>query len=113
MPSLQIYEHASFPEARGLIYDESEMALFRAKLSYQATIDARMESKDPNLAAIAETQARILKRWEMLKHMDKEATDNGTLDPTIKTQMAQHAWRYKQLEEVATKTGAWRRRHVY
>ncbi|ODM22059.1 hypothetical protein SI65_02905 [Aspergillus cristatus] len=106
MPSMQIYEHGSFPEARGLIYDESEMALFRAKLSYQSTIDARMASKDPNLAAIAETQARILKRWEMLKHIDKEAMDNGTRDPTIKTQMAQHAWRYKQLEEVATKTGA-------
>lgn len=82
------------------------MALFRAKLSYQSTIDARMASKDPNLAAIAETQARILKRWEMLKHIDKEATDNGTLNPTIKGELKQLPWRYKELEKKATETGA-------
>lgn len=106
MPFREIYELGSFPEARGLIYDESEMALFRAKLSYNSTIDARLASKDPNLASIAESQARILKRWELLKHMEKEMADRGSaLAPGDKKQMQQYEWRYKMLEEVATKNG--------
>lgn len=91
------------PEAQGLKYDESEMALFKAKLSYHSTIDQRLASKDANLASIADHQARILKRWELLKQTEKEMTDRGkSLEPHDKKQLAQYEWRYKNLEELAT-----------
>ena len=98
------HDFSSLPEARGLVYDEAEMALFHAKLSYHSTIDERMASKDTNLASISEHQARILKRWEMLKQGEKEMAEKGkSLSPAEKKQLAQYEWRYKQLEELATK----------
>ncbi|RJE21609.1 hypothetical protein PHISCL_06044 [Aspergillus sclerotialis] len=99
------HDSNSLPEARGLVYDETEMALFHAKLSYHSTIDERMASKDTNLASISEHQARILKRWEMLKQGEKEMAEKGkSLSPAEKKQLAQYEWRYKRLEELATKT---------
>ncbi|PYH93628.1 hypothetical protein BO71DRAFT_441578 [Aspergillus ellipticus CBS 707.79] len=96
---------ATLPEARGLKYDESDMALFHAKLSYHSTIEERMASKDSNLASISEHQARILKRWEMLKQVEKEMSEKGKiLSPAEKNQLAQYEWRYRRLEEVATKS---------
>lgn len=93
------------PEAQGLKYDESEMALFHAKLSYHATINERMASQDSNLASISEAQARILKRWEMLQQLEKELAEKGRcLSPTDKKQLAQYEWRYKELEKTATQT---------
>ncbi|KAJ5095340.1 hypothetical protein NUU61_004696 [Penicillium alfredii] len=93
------------PEVQGIKYDESEMALFHAKLSYHSTIDERMASQDTNLASISEQQARILKRWEMLKQAEKEMADKGkSLPPGDKKQLAQYEWRYKQLEKLVTKT---------
>ncbi|GAQ04227.1 hypothetical protein ALT_1548 [Aspergillus lentulus] len=104
MPSKGCHSN-SLPEARGLTYDESDMALFHAKLSYHSTIEERMASKDTNLASISEHQARILKRWEMLKQVEKEMADKGKcLSPAEKKQLAQYEWRYKRLEELATKT---------
>ncbi|KAF4218141.1 hypothetical protein CNMCM5793_005872 [Aspergillus hiratsukae] len=104
MPSKGSHSN-SLPEARGLKYDESDMALFHAKLSYHSTIEERMASKDTNLASISEHQARILKRWEMLKQVEKEMADKGKcLSPAEKKQLAQYEWRYKRLEELATKT---------
>ncbi|KAH2179993.1 hypothetical protein KXW37_004674 [Aspergillus fumigatus] len=104
MPSKGCHSN-SLPEARGLKYDESDMALFHAKLSYHSTIEERMASKDTNLASISEHQARILKRWEMLKQVEKEMADKGKcLSPAEKKQLAQYEWRYKRLEELATKT---------
>lgn len=105
MPPESSQETTVMPEAQGLKYDESEMALFKAKLSYHSTIDARMASKDTNLASISEHQARILKRWEMLKQTEKEMTEKGkSLPPGDKKQLEQYEWRYKHLEELATKT---------
>lgn len=93
------------PEAQGLKYDESEMALFHAKLSYHSTIDERMASKDSNLASISEAQAKLIKRWEMLKQLEKELAEKGkSLSPTDQRQLAQYEWRYKHLEKTATKT---------
>ncbi|OJJ44278.1 hypothetical protein ASPZODRAFT_135073 [Penicilliopsis zonata CBS 506.65] len=101
MPSKSTQD--SFPEVRGLIYDESEMALFHAKLAYHSTIDARNASQDTNLASISEHQARILRRWEMLKQAEKELADKGkSLSAADKKQLAQYEWRYKRLEELAT-----------
>lgn len=98
------YDFGPLPEAQGLVYDESEMALFHAKLSYHSTIHERLASKDSNLTSIAESQARIIKRWEMLKHMEKDMADRGErLDPRDKKQMAQYEWRYKHLEDLATR----------
>ncbi|KAF9893082.1 hypothetical protein FE257_012493 [Aspergillus nanangensis] len=94
----------SLPEARGLKYDESDMALFHAKLSYHSTIDDRMASKDSNLSSIAEAQTRILKRWELLKQVEKEMAEKGKcLSPAEKKHLAQYEWRYKTLEDAATK----------
>lgn len=96
---------SAMPEAQGVKYDESEMALFHAKLSYHSTIDERMASQDSNLASISEAQAKILKLWEMLKHREKELAEKGrSLSPTDKRQMAQYEWRYKELEKTATQT---------
>lgn len=105
MPPKGAQDTAVMPEAQGLKYDESDMALFHAKLSYHSTIDERMASQDTNLASISEAQARILKRWEMLKQAEKELTAQGkSLSPTDKRQLAQYEWRYKHLEQTATKT---------
>ncbi|KAI9928926.1 hypothetical protein MW887_001319 [Aspergillus wentii] len=102
MPSKSSHDMASLPEARGLIYDETEMALFHAKLSYHSTIEERLASKDPNLASISEHQAKLLKRWEITK---KEIVDKGKiLTPADKKQLAQLEWRYKNLEDMATKS---------
>ncbi|PYH45540.1 uncharacterized protein BP01DRAFT_43539 [Aspergillus saccharolyticus JOP 1030-1] len=104
MPPKGIYQTA-LPEGCGLKYDESDMALFHAKLSYHSTIEARMESKDSNLVSISDAQGRILKRWEMLKQVEKEMADKGKcLSPAERKQLAQYEWRYKRLEEVATKS---------
>lgn len=90
------------PEARGLKYDESDMALFHAKLTYHSTIEARKNSEDNNLRSISDHQARIIKRWEMLKQVEKEMTDKGKcLSPAEKSQLAQYEWRFKTLEELA------------
>ncbi|KAL4782425.1 hypothetical protein BJX76DRAFT_369186 [Aspergillus varians] len=95
----------ALPEPEGLTYDESDMALFRAKLSYHSTIDSRLASKDTNLASISEHQARIIKRWEMLKQVEKDMAEKGkSLSPGEKKQLAQYEWRYNMLEELATKS---------
>lgn len=81
------------------------MALFHAKLSYHSTIDERMASQDSNLASISEAQAKILKRWEMLKQAEKELAAQGkSLPATDKRQLAQYEWRFNHLEKTATKT---------
>ncbi|PWY80305.1 hypothetical protein BO94DRAFT_548303 [Aspergillus sclerotioniger CBS 115572] len=101
----KLSHQVALPEARGLKYDETDMALFHAKLSYHSTIEERMASKDPNLASISEHQARILRRWEMLKHSEKEMADKGkSLSPAERNQLAQYEWRYKRLEELVTKS---------
>lgn len=93
------------PEVQGLKYDESKMALFHAKLSYHSTIDQRLATEDSHLASISEAQAKILKRWEMLKQLEDELADKGeTLSACDKRQLAQYAWRYKELEKTATQT---------
>lgn len=93
------------PEVQGLKYDESKMALFHAKLSYHSTIDERMASEDKYLASISEAQAKLLKGWEMLKQREDELSEKGeTLPACDKRQLAQYAWRYKQLEKTATQT---------
>lgn len=90
------------PEAKGLKYNESEMALFHAKLSYHATIDQRMESHDSNLAAITDAQGKLLKRWELLQQTEKELVEQGeSLTPSDKSLLAQLAWRYRELEKKA------------
>lgn len=92
----------SLPEARGVKYDESDMALFHAKLSYHSTIEARKASEDHNLKSISDAQARIIKRWEMLKQVEKEMTEKGkSLSPSERSQLAQYEWRFKTLEELA------------
>ncbi|KAL4950027.1 hypothetical protein BDW69DRAFT_63486 [Aspergillus filifer] len=91
----------TFPEPQGLVYDESDMALFRAKLSYHATIDSRLASNDTNLISICEHQARIIKRWEMLKQVEKDMTEKGKdLSPGEKKQLAQYQWRFDHLERL-------------
>ncbi|KAL4817996.1 hypothetical protein BDW67DRAFT_183288 [Aspergillus spinulosporus] len=96
---------SALPEPQGLVYDESDMALFRAKLSYHSTIESRLASNDTNLISISEHQARIIKRWEMLKQVEKDMTEKGkVLSPGEKKQLAQYEWRYKMLEELATKS---------
>ncbi|KAJ5957217.1 hypothetical protein N7501_011496 [Penicillium viridicatum] len=93
------------PEAKGIKYDECEMALFRAKLSYHATIDERMASQNSNLTSIAEAQARILKGWEIQMQGTKDLADkNEGRSESDKRAMAQYAWRYTALENAATKT---------
>ncbi|KAI9374279.1 hypothetical protein BJX61DRAFT_317646 [Aspergillus egyptiacus] len=103
MPSKPSQQKTPLPEPQGLKYDESDMALFRAKLSYHATIDSRLASNDTNLASISEHQARLIKRWEMLKQVEKDMIEKGkSLSPGEKKQLAQYEWRYKMLEELAT-----------
>ncbi|KAL4810038.1 hypothetical protein BDV18DRAFT_156414 [Aspergillus unguis] len=95
----------SLPEPQGVKYDESDMALFRAKLQYHSTIDDRLASNDTNLASITEHQARIIKRWEMLKQVEKDMIEKGkALSPGEKKQLAQYEWRYKMLEELASES---------
>ncbi|KAF7595845.1 hypothetical protein BBP40_004657 [Aspergillus hancockii] len=95
----------SLPEGHGLRYDESDMALFHAKLSYHATIEERIASRDNNLVSIAEHQGRLLRRWDLLKTCEKEMADKGkSLSPSERNQLAQYEWRYKTLEELATKS---------
>ncbi|KAJ5727562.1 hypothetical protein N7493_005382 [Penicillium malachiteum] len=105
MPPKSAQDTSAMPEAQGLKYDESEMTLFHAKLSYHSTIDERMASKDSNLASITEAQGKLLKRWELLRQTEKELAEQGrSLTPADKTLLAQLAWRYKELEKAA-KTG--------
>ena len=107
MPSKGAYEVETLPEVNGCVYDEAEMALFHAKLSYHSTIEARLATNNAHLTSIAENQARIIKRWELLRQMEKEKVEKGEcLSPGDKKQMAQYEWRYKNLEELATKS-AW------
>ncbi|KAJ5674087.1 hypothetical protein N7462_009526 [Penicillium macrosclerotiorum] len=107
MPPKGAQYNTTMPEAQGLKYDESEMALFHAKLSYHSTIDERMASQDTNLASISEAQAKILKRWEMLKQAEKELAEKGeSMSPTDKRQLAQYEWRYNHLEKTATKAAS-------
>ncbi|KAK1140128.1 hypothetical protein N8T08_010884 [Aspergillus melleus] len=95
-------QHTSLPEPCGVKYDESDMALFHAKLSYHSTIEARKASRDNNLLSISDHQARIIKRWEMLKQIEKEMTEKGSgLSPAERSQLAQYEWRFKTLEELA------------
>ncbi|KAJ5135588.1 uncharacterized protein N7515_004866 [Penicillium bovifimosum] len=90
-------------EAKGVKYDECEMALFRAKLSYHATIDERMASQNSNLTSIAEAQARILKVWEIQMQGTKDPTGkNEGRSASDKRAMAQYEWRYTTLENAAT-----------
>ncbi|KAE8141051.1 hypothetical protein BDV38DRAFT_279503 [Aspergillus pseudotamarii] len=97
----------SLPEGDGVTYDESDMALFRAKLAYHSTIEERMASRDANLVSIAEHQGRLLKRWDMLKGLEKEMAEKGkSLEPAERQQLAQYAWRFKTLEKVATQSTA-------
>lgn len=107
MPPKGTQDVSVIPEAQGLKYDESEMALFHAKLSYHSTIDERMASQDSNLASISEAQAKILKRWEMLKQAEKELAAQGkSLSATDKRQLAQYQWRFNHLEKTATETAS-------
>ncbi|KAE8354130.1 hypothetical protein BDV28DRAFT_147375 [Aspergillus coremiiformis] len=93
----------SLPEGDGLTYDESDMALFNAKLAYHSTIETRMASRDNNLVSIAEHQGRLLKRWDLLKSLEKEMAERGrSLEPAERQQLAQYAWRYRTLEKLAT-----------
>ncbi|KAB8077829.1 hypothetical protein BDV29DRAFT_153310 [Aspergillus leporis] len=103
MPSNHKSAHqATLPEGHGLRYDESDMALFHAKLSYHSTIEERIASRDNNLASIAEHQAKLLRRWDLLKTLEKEMADKGkSLSPSERKQLAQYEWRYKNLEELA------------
>ncbi|KAE8151042.1 hypothetical protein BDV25DRAFT_139198 [Aspergillus avenaceus] len=90
------------PEIHGLKYDESDMALFHAKLSFHSTIEERIASGDSNLSSIADAQSKLIRRWDMLKCMEKEMADKGkSLDPAERKQLAQYQWRYKHLEELA------------
>ncbi|KAE8377237.1 hypothetical protein BDV26DRAFT_293324 [Aspergillus bertholletiae] len=94
---------ASFPEGEAITYDESDMELFFAQLVYDYTYDQRKNSKDPNLKSITEHQGRLLKRWELLKTVEKEMAEKGkSLEPAEKQQLAQYAWRFKTLESLAT-----------
>ena len=102
MPSKSTYEPGSFPEARGVVYDESEMALFHAKLSYHSTIDNRLASKDSNLHQISAQQVKIIKGWEYLKQKEKDMTEKGgSLVPMEKNQLRQFEWRFQLLESKA------------
>ncbi|GMF75994.1 hypothetical protein F9C07_1048380 [Aspergillus flavus] len=97
----------SLPEGDGVTYDESDMALFRAKLAYHSTIEERMASRDNNLVSIAEHQGRLLKRWDMLKVLEKEMAEKGkSLEPAERQQLAQYAWRFKRLENLATQNAS-------
>ena len=103
MPSKSTYEPGSFPEARGVVYDESEMALFHAKLSYHSTIDNRLASKDSNLHQIASYQAKIIKAWDYLKQKEKDLAEKGeSLPPVEKNQLRQFQWRFQNLESTAS-----------
>lgn len=106
MPPKGAQDTSAMPEAQGLKYDESDMALFHAKLSYHATIDERLASQDNNLASITEAQGKLLKRWELLRQTEKELNEQGrSLSPADKSLLAQLAWRYKELEKIATTNG--------
>ncbi|KAJ5644666.1 hypothetical protein N7507_010677 [Penicillium longicatenatum] len=95
-------DDTAMPEAKGLKYDESEMNLFLAKLSYHATMDQRMKSQDSNLAAITDAQGKLLKRWELLRQTEKELGEQGkSLMPSDQSLLKQLAWRYKELEKKA------------
>ncbi|GLA69203.1 hypothetical protein AtubIFM55763_008386 [Aspergillus tubingensis] len=94
-------QQAGIPEGRGVRYDEIDMALFRAKLSYHATAEERMASRDPNLVSISEHQARLLRLWEMHQH-SREGKNGGNMTPAERNQLAQFQWRYKRLEDLAT-----------
>lgn len=64
-----------------------------------------MASHDSNLVSISEAQAKILKLWDMLRQTEKELAEKGkSLPPTDKRQLAQFEWRFKHLEQTATKT---------
>lgn len=105
MPPKGAQDASTIPEAQGLKYDESDMALFHAKLLYHSTIDERMASQDSNLASIAEAQAKILKRWELLKQSEKDLAAHGkSLPATDKRQLAQYEWMFNQHEKRATET---------
>lgn len=107
MPPKAAQENASVPEAEGLTYDQSEMDYFHAKLKYHATVDDRMASQNNNLISVSETQAKVLKRWEMLRHKEKELTERGeSLSPIDRSQLAQCAWRFNQLEAACSKKTA-------
>lgn len=100
-------DSTTMPEVQGLKYDESRMTLFHAKLAYHATIEERLASKDNHLISLSESQARLLKRWEMLKQAEEELADRGEkLTPFDERQLAQYAWRYNELEKVASQKAA-------
>ena len=100
------FQDTTIPEAQGVTYDESEMAYFHAKLLYQATFDERTSSHDNNLASVSDAQGRLLKRWGMLRDAQKEMIDKGeTLSPFDQKQLTLCAWRYQELEKLATKPG--------
>lgn len=95
----------TLPEVHGLVYDESEMALFHAKLSYHSTIDERLATKNNNLVSICEHQAKLLKGWDTLKQIEKGMVDKGgSLPPADRKLLAQYEWRYKGSEDLARKT---------
>ena len=78
-----------FPEVNGLVYDESEMALFHTKLSYHSTIDHRIASQDASLMSISENQASMIKRWDMLMQIERDMSNMGRkLPPTDQKQLA-------------------------
>ncbi|KAJ5179416.1 hypothetical protein N7492_002626 [Penicillium capsulatum] len=105
MPPKAAPSSTTMPEVKGLKYDESKMALFHAKLAYHSTIDQRRASGDSNLLSISEAQAKLIKRWEMLKQSEEELADRGeTSSPSDERQLALCAWRYKELEKLATQT---------
>jgi hypothetical protein len=91
-------------EVQGFQYDESEMALFQAKLSYYSTFESRIDSEDANLKSITGHQASILKQWEILKRKETEMTEKngGIQSPAHRRQLDQYEWRYKNLERTAT-----------
>ena len=105
MPTKGSQDTSTIPDVKGLKYDESEMALFHAKLAYYSTIEDRRAKQDNNLASISDAQVKLIKRWEMLKQAETELADKGeSLSPFDKRQLAQCAWRFKELEKLASKT---------
>lgn len=92
------------PEAKGVKFDQFEMALFQAKLSYHATIEERTALNNTNLKSIAEAQARILKGWEIQMQKGRDMGREENRSASDVRAMSQFHFRYTALETVAIET---------
>jgi hypothetical protein len=93
-------------ETEGIVYEESEMALFLAKLSYYSTRDRSTAPVNGNVKSISAQQAEILKSWERIQLSIQMIIARGQRPSQLqKVQLAQYQWRFRILEGLLENQG--------